>query len=60
MVIDKTLPNLYIESFEGEVRYHFGEFRIFNEKNDSCKLFYNSGSLLILGNKYEGVKNGKK
>ena len=60
LVIDKTLPNLYIESFEGEVRYHFGEFRIFNEKNDSCKLFYNSGSLLILGNKYEGVKNGKK
>ena len=60
LVIDKTLPNLYIESFEGEVRYHFGEFRIFNEKNDSCKLFYNSGSLLILGNKYEGMKNGKK
>ena len=60
LVIDKTLPNLYIESFEGEVRYHFGEFRIFNEKNDSCKLFYNSSSLLILGNKYEGVKNGKK
>lgn len=60
LVIDKTLPNLYIESFEGEVRYHFGEFRIFNEKNDSCKLFYNSDSLLILGNKYEGVKNEKK
>ena len=60
LVIDKTLPNLYIESFEGEVKYHSGEFRIFNEKNESRKLFYNCSSLLILGNKYEGVENGKK
>ena len=60
LVIDKTLPHPYSESFEGEVRYHSGEFRIYNEKNESCKLFYNSSSLFILGNKYEGAKNGKK
>ena len=60
LVIDKTLPNPYSESFEGEVRYHSGEFRIYNEKNESCKLFYNFSSLLILGNKYEGEKKEDK
>ena len=47
-------------NFEGEVRYHSGEFRIYNEKNESCKLFYNFSSLLILGNKYEGEKKEDK
>ena len=60
LVIDKTLPHPYSESFEGEVRYHSGEFRIYNEKNESCKLFYNSSSLFILGNKYEGEKKEDK
>lgn len=60
LVIDTIPPNLYSEPLEGEVRYYFGEFRIFNENGSSCKLFYDLNSLTILGNKYEGVKNGKK
>ena len=60
LVIDTIPPNLYSDPLEGEVRYYFGEFRIFDENGSSCKLFYDLNSLTILGNKYEGVKNGKK
>lgn len=59
-VIDIIPSNLYSDPLEGEVRYYFGEFRIFNENGRSCKLFYDLNSLLLLGNKYEGVKNDNK